>query len=160
MQEINREFLEVKARAARRDLEREQRERGKTPFEPLPSADDLVRSTMPGGVLSRSPSGMPDRIEPGTPSKPPRSIVQTLQERELAKARVRFHLSGNSQTNQRILENLDKPFGEFTGLNKAASTWEILPSNMQPWTAREVLESGNSMGRKLLIKRGSTNEQP
>jgi hypothetical protein len=153
MQEINRELLDVKARAARRDLEREQRERGEAPSESLPNAEALVRSTRPGGVLSRSPSGMPDRVEPGTSSEPPRGIVQTLQERELAKARSRFHLSENSQTNRRILENLDKPFGEFTGLNKAASIWEVLPSNMQSWTVREVLESGNSMGRKLLMQK-------
>ncbi|CAN5586056.1 hypothetical protein BH10PSE6_BH10PSE6_42160 [soil metagenome] len=152
MREVEEELVRVNARAAQRDLEREERARGETPPESRPSADDLVRGSVPGGVLSRSPTETPGRSDRGTPPDTPRSIVQTLQEREWAKVRKRHNLSENSPTNQRILENLDKPFIEFTGLHKVASIWGRLPKDMQSWTVRQVLESRNSAGRKLLMQ--------
>lgn len=152
MREIDEELVEVRARTAQRDLEREERERGEAPSESRPNADDLVRETVPGGSLSRSPSEVIDRAERSTSSETPRGIVRSLEERELAKARRRYQLEKDTPTNRRILENLDTSFGEFTGLTKAARIWKVLPSNMRSWTTREVLESRNKQARKLLTQ--------
>jgi hypothetical protein len=152
MEQINAELAEVQARAARRDLEREQRGRGETPSEPLPTADDLARGAVPGGSLSRSPSGVTDRTERGTSSGTPPSIVRTQEERELAKLKRRYNLNADTPTNQRILENLDKPIEEFAGLARAARIWRVLPSDMRASTVREVLETKNKQARKLLLQ--------